>query len=92
MRNLKSLWVVLQNEPVATRAAVGAIIVLLTQFGLPIDQALANSIDGVVTAVLVIGARNRVTPVDPAPHADDPQASILGKALTGAKRAILGKA
>ena len=92
MKNLKSLWVVLQNEPVATRAAVGAVVVLLTQFGLPIDQGLANAIDGVVGAVLVLGARNRVTPVDPAPRAGDPDPSILGKAVVGAKRAILGKA
>lgn len=91
MRNLKSLWVILQNEPVATRAAVGAVVVLLTQFGLPIDQGLANAIDGVVGSVLVLGARNRVTPVDPAPR-NDPAASILGKALAGTRRAILGKA
>ena len=92
MRNLKSLWVVLQNEPVLTRTLVGAAVVLATQFGLPLSDGQANAIDGVVGAVLALGARNRVTPVDPAPRADAPNANILGKALTGAKRAILGKA
>lgn len=90
MRNLKSLWVILQNEPILTRAVVGAGVVLLTQFGLPISDGQATAVDVFVGAVLALGARNSVTPVDPAPRADSP--TILGKALTGAKRAILGKA
>lgn len=84
MRTLKSLLIVLQNEPVLTRAAVGALLIVGVELGLPIDDGLSTALDGLVVAILALGARNRVTPVDPAPR--DP--AILGKAL----RRILGKA
>jgi hypothetical protein len=83
VRTLKSLLVVLQNEPVLTRAVVGALLILGVEAGLPIDDGLAKALDGLVVAVLALGARGRVTPVDPAPRptsVPDALKRILGKA------------
>jgi len=85
MRNLKSLWVILQNEPVLTRTAVGAVLVLVSQF-VPVSDGVTAAVDGVVVALLAFNARSKVTPVDPAPRA------ILGKAGDNPTPDVLGKA
>lgn len=53
----------LNREPVLVRTAIGAVITLLVQLGLPIDDALAHAITGVVVAFLALSARGKVTPV-----------------------------
>jgi hypothetical protein len=53
----------LRNEPVLVRAAIGAAITLLVQFGVPITDGQANAITALAWALLAMSARGKVTPV-----------------------------
>lgn len=53
----------LRREPVLVRTLVGAVVTLLVQLGLPIDQTLANTITAAAIALLAVSARSKVTPV-----------------------------
>lgn len=54
----------IKNEPVLVSTLVGTVLVLLVQFGVPLSDAQANAITGVVIAALALFARRKVTPVD----------------------------
>lgn len=53
----------LRREPVVVRAAIGAALTCLIQFGVPITDAQANAVTGLVWALVVLSARSKVTPV-----------------------------
>ena len=54
----------IKNEPVLVSTLLGTILVLLVQFGVPLTDAQANAITGVVVAGLALFARRKVTPVE----------------------------
>ena len=60
---MKSILDRLRNEPVLVSTFVAAVLVLLTQAGLPVSDGLANAISGVVIAGFAIFARSQVSPV-----------------------------
>jgi hypothetical protein len=53
----------LRNEPVLVRAAIGAAVTLLVQFGVPITDGQANAITALAWALLALSARGKVSPV-----------------------------
>lgn len=63
MRLLRSVWTVVQGEPVLTRAFLFAVVVAAVEFGLPVTDGQAKAIDVAVGAFLALTARRRVTPV-----------------------------
>lgn len=52
----------LANEPVLVTTFVGALLNLLIVFGLPIDDEQKLAVVALVTALLAIFARSKVTP------------------------------
>lgn len=52
----------LRREPVLVRTFIGAVVTLLVQLGLPIDDTLANAVTAAVVAGLALSARSKVTP------------------------------
>ena len=53
----------LRNEPVLVTTLVGALLVLLVQFGVPLSDGQADAITALVIAVLAVFARSKVSPV-----------------------------
>ena len=53
----------IKSEPTIITTAVGALLVLLVQLGVPISDGLANAISALVVAVLALFLRSQVTPV-----------------------------
>ncbi|HET7736137.1 MAG TPA: hypothetical protein VFK52_09205 [Nocardioidaceae bacterium] len=54
----------LTREPVLVTTLVGAVLVLLIQFGVPISDGQADAVTAVVVAFLAFVARSKVSPVE----------------------------
>lgn len=52
----------LRDEPVLLTTVVGAVLVLLVQFGVPISDGQADAVTAVLVAVLAVFARSKVSP------------------------------
>lgn len=59
---LLSIWDRITNEPVLATTLVGAVINLAIVFGAPISDDQKVAVVAVVTALLAVFARSKVTP------------------------------
>ena len=60
---MSALWARIQDEPVLVTTLIGAIIDLAIAFGAPISPDQKTPVIVVVSAVLALFARSKVTPV-----------------------------
>lgn len=55
----------MRTEPVLIVTAIMSVLVVLVEFGLPVDGAQQTAIEAALIAVGAIWARSKVSPVDP---------------------------
>lgn len=59
---MTALWYRIQDEPVLVTAVIGALINLAVAFGAPIADGQKTAVIVLVTAVLALFARSKVSP------------------------------